>query len=305
MSRDSEKSKREMIDKVRKEIFGGAEDVSDEQIETILKMFNRANKVVKRRKLTTRNAETADDWIELAGKARTEKTRRKYLENAKKLEPDNLDLLLRIVLLEDKFDYEYLPDIEKILELGKKNLEKEKLYNESIGDFWLVLETRPYMRVYTAYLHILINCHMMKKAIAAAEDILRLNPDDNTGTRFILMSLYVCMEDKKNALKLMDRYPDAKDTIWFQYPLAYLYFKEENYAEAKKALKILVKNYPDFPDFVKAPMEFIEEHDNNNGYFSPYTVSEIVEMNKVSSFLWETAENFIAWLIRTFRNEKI
>lgn len=301
MSRESEKIMREMFDYINA-ATGGAENASDEEINELIQQFmdkhNREIADQKRKpvKLTYRNAKTADDWLELADRARTEKTRRKYLENARKLEPKNLDILLTILMEDDKSEYEYVIELEKLLEIGKKDLKERKLYTESMGDFWLVLETRPYMRVYDMYIKSLIECHMMKRAIAEAEEVLRLNKSDNLGMRYTLMALYVYMEDEKKALKFMSRYPDERKTIWFQYPMAFLYFKEEKFREAKRALKIIAEDYPDFPEFMSNPWAFINKYDDDSESYTPFEPSEIIAVYDNSSFLNRISFPFYTWL---------
>ncbi len=57
------------------------------------------------------------------------------------------------------------------------------------GDFWGVLETRPYMRLRHSYLELLIQCGMMGKAVNEAEELLRLCEGDNLGIRYALMQI--------------------------------------------------------------------------------------------------------------------
>lgn len=142
--------------------------------------------------LTPENARNVYDWMELAENARTKKEERQYLENARKLEPKNLDVLTQLMLLDSrKKSFQILKELEDLLALGKKDLQERKLYRESMGDFYQVLETRPYMRTLSMYLGGLKDNFMIQKAIAVSKEMLKLNKMDNLGIRYDLMALYV------------------------------------------------------------------------------------------------------------------
>ena len=60
---------------------------------------------------------------------------------------------------------------------------KEQGYfdKECMGDFWLILETRHYMRARHQYVTLLSQCRMIKKAITECEEMLKLCEGDNLG----------------------------------------------------------------------------------------------------------------------------
>jgi hypothetical protein len=151
---------------------------------------------------------TGWNWAE---NARTKKEERQYLENARKLDPKNLDVLVQLMLLDSrKKSFQLLKELENLLVIGKKDLQERKLYKESMGDFYLVLETRPYMRALSMYIGTLKDNFMIQKAISVAKEMLKLNKMDNLGARYDLMALYVYTEDEFNARKLMRQFPDEK-----------------------------------------------------------------------------------------------
>ena len=62
---------------------------------------------------------------------------------------------------------------EKILEYGEKlMIEKGFMDKENIGSFWLIVETRPYMRVKFAYANLLKDCGMLIAAISEYDEIV-------------------------------------------------------------------------------------------------------------------------------------
>ncbi|MGI6096349.1 MAG: hypothetical protein ACOYBL_13235, partial [Lachnospiraceae bacterium] len=225
--------------------------------------------------------------------------RRECLEKAKALDPRNLDVLMQLLLLEKKQFWEYIPEVQKMLALGKEDLKQRKLYRESMGDFYMVLETRPYMRVMHFYLELLAGCGMVQQAIAAAKEMLKLNKNDNLGIRFYLMALYVYSEDEFNARKLIRTFKDEEDSCLFTMPMALLKFRQGKWDEAKAILKKVKEQYKGFQTFlrdaVKGRDAFYEEDEEMMDMYQPNTRSELVTMVLDFHFLWDTAQQFFLW----------
>lgn len=158
-------------------------------------------------------SETAYDYLELAQEARSKKQRMAYLNKAVEVEPDNVDAQLQLLLNthEDK-PAAQLSALKKLLEAEETKLKNIGVFQESMGDFWLDIETRPYMRVYHTYFEALISCGMLRQAIHAGERMLELCEGDNLGVRYQLMHLYVQMEDEMHALALHRKYDSYEET---------------------------------------------------------------------------------------------
>ncbi len=61
-------------------------------------------------------------------------------------------------------------------------------FKKDAGHFWGILETRPYMRARLGLANCLWGLGQRGQAIAHYADMLRLNPDDNQGVRYILVT---------------------------------------------------------------------------------------------------------------------
>ncbi len=258
--------------------------------------------------LTPENARNVYDWMELAENARTKKEERQYLENARKLEPKNLDVLAQLMLLDShKKSFQILKELEDLLALGKKDLQERKLYKESMGDFYQVLETRPYMRTLSMYLGGLKDNFMIQKAIAVSKEMLKLNKMDNLGIRYDLMALYVYAEDEFNARKLMRQFSDEKESGWFQLPMALLYYRLEKWDEAQKLVEALKKEYKatTFRKFItekSGSFNFLS--DREPAYYEPYTLSELESIYSSNLFLWLPNVNFFEWVKEVLKPAK-
>ena len=274
---------------------------SDEQLEALLQEFMEKYNISldDAPPLSRETAKTVYDWLELSGQQKTKKARRECLEKAKALDPRNLDVLMQLLLLEKKQLWEYIPEVQKMLALGKEDLKQRKLYRESMGDFYMVLETRPYMRVVHFYLELLAGCGMIQQAIAVAKEMLKLNKNDNLGIRFYLMALYVYSEDEFNARKLIRTFKDEEDSCLFTMPMALLKFRQGNWDEAKAILEKVKEQYKGFQTFlrdaVKGRDAFYDDDEEMMDMYQPFTRSELVTMVLDFHFLWDGAQEFFLW----------
>lgn len=282
----------------------GREPESQEEVEALIneymQQFQDLHNSQPRVVVTPENARDVYDWLELAENARTKKEERQYLENARKLEPKNLDVLVQLMLLDSrKKTFQLLKETEELLAIGKKDLQERKLYKESMGDFYQILETRPYMRVMSMYLGSLKENFMIQKAISVAKEMLKLNKMDNLGVRYELMALYVYAEDEFNARKLLRQNPDEKDSGWFQLPMALLYFRLGKWDEAQKLVDELKKEYGVtlFREFVSDKAGHYSHFDDGvEPYYEPYTRSELESIYASNSFLWISSITFFEWV---------
>ena len=277
--------------------MGGRKPASDEELNQLIQEYmDQTNTMLEAQEpLTEETAEDVFDWLELAGRARSKKVQRRYLEKAKELDPKNLDVLSALLFLDKRAYHEYLPDVERLLALGKEDLRERKIYQQSVGDFYQVLETRPYIRLMHMYMFLLQQCMMLRKAIAVGKEILKLNCSDNLGVRYTLMHLYVYMEDEYNALKLMRQFK-GDESAGFQLPLALLYFQEGKSEEAKGVLKRLSATYRRFRSFLKdaAELRLLDESEYIDEY-QLYTESELVSCYQENLFLWDSRQEFFQW----------
>ena len=152
---------------------------------------------------------TAEDYLALADEAPSVKKRLEYIKKALELEPDNLSAQLMEAIEED--------DLLKMISLSEQMIAQEEaslrdqgyFKKECIGDFWLIWETRDYMRMRIKHLGMLTMIHRLRAAVAEAKDLLRLCTGDNVGARYILMGLYVALEEKDELEKLLGQYDEA------------------------------------------------------------------------------------------------
>lgn len=132
------------------------------------------------------------------------------------------------VLLADEAAPDYAEAI-RFLEDGVRAGERalgERMFAEDAGNFWGILETRPYMRARFDLAHLLSLTGERAQAIIHMQDLLRLNPGDNQGVRHELAACLLEEGDLEALQKLLDEYPDEYSAVWY-YTRALMKFRLE------------------------------------------------------------------------------
>ena len=85
---------------------------------------------------------------------------------------------------------------------------RDKLGSEAPDAFawWSTISTRPYMRARYGLGWVYWQTGRLRKAIAEYEALLKLNPNDNQGVRYLIAPLYQLNEDLTGALRAYDQY---------------------------------------------------------------------------------------------------
>ncbi len=152
------------------------------------------------------------------GKRRVDLARR-----ALEISPDCADAY--IILAEETRTPEEARDVyQKAVEAGERAIGPEG-FREYEGHFWGVIETRPYMR---ARLELAELLWLQGETAAAAEhlnDMLRLNPSDNQGVRYLLMACLIESDRDQEAMALLNRFKDDASSGW-AYDRALLAFRK-------------------------------------------------------------------------------
>jgi tetratricopeptide (TPR) repeat protein len=96
----------------------------------------------------------------------------------------------------------------KGVEAGERTL-GERAFREDAGHFWGLLETRPYMRARAGLAQVLEELQREDDAIEHYREMLRLNPNDNQGIRYLLLRLLVALNRDDEAWALLHEHDEA------------------------------------------------------------------------------------------------
>ena len=167
--------------------------------------------------------EDMDEDLQRAYDAESKAETLKYAKRSLKNNPRNVEAETLIAQCQAKSEDDLQKKYLKILEKEEKNLKNDGIWeDESIGDFWLIAETRPYMRLYNSYVDSLIVTRKFRKAATESEKMLQLCENDNLGIRYRLMHIYAYLEEETAAQRLYRQYEEENCTM-FLLPLAVLY----------------------------------------------------------------------------------
>jgi tetratricopeptide (TPR) repeat protein len=138
---------------------------------------------------------------------------RALAKKALKIDPGCTDAY-NILAYEEKNPNKRLGYFMQAIESFKKRY-GEKYFEETSGLFWGVLETRPYMRALQGYGQSLWDSGKPKEAVETFNDMLALNPNDNQGVRYILVSWLFIIDDLKSIRRLLRTYKEGTACMLF------------------------------------------------------------------------------------------
>jgi len=124
-----------------------------------------------------------------------------------------------------------LPQYEAGVAAGARALGAGRFVKD-VGRFWGILETRPYMRALMGLAQTLVELGRVNEALAQFRELLRLNPNDNQGVRYPLLSELVRAQREDEALTLLQEYKDDAAADWV-YTWALVDFRNGRRAEAE------------------------------------------------------------------------
>lgn len=131
-------------------------------------------------------------------------------EAALEVYPDSPDAYL--ILAEEA---ENEADARAFLKAGMDAGERELgLFRWEQGHFWDLHETRPYIRICKSYADSCWFSGNAEEAQKVLEHILELNPEDNTGARYLLTAAYLYTNKLKKTEKVLEKFGnDAAATV--------------------------------------------------------------------------------------------
>lgn len=110
--------------------------------------------------------------------------------------------------------YEYLGSLEPIpeteilfykngIEIGRRIFANSH-FKDGVGNFWMINETRPFMRCMQAYADCLAEMDKYHDSVAVFEEMIQLNPNDNQGVRDQLL-IYLIRINEFNKFRKYDK----------------------------------------------------------------------------------------------------
>jgi len=114
-------------------------------------------------------------------------------------------------------------------------------FEHAAGHFWSLLETRPYMRARQGVADCLWKLGRHDEALGHYRELLRLNPGDNQGIRYLAALLLLDLGRDVEVLRLLKQFKEDASAAWL-YTWALVLFRQHGAsAEADRRLKKALK----------------------------------------------------------------
>lgn len=234
--------------------------------------------------------EKANMLLEQAWETESVVQMKRLARQAMELDPQNIEPYYVLAKAHSSFEKKeefYLKGIE----LFKEQYDEE-YFKENTGHFWGLLGTRDYMRLVADYSLSLWENGQREKAVKLLEELIVLNPNDNQGLRYSLVTWYLILGEYDKAQKIIKKYKDG--SAFMEYSALFLAMKLKKSArEIEKLFNRAVDSNPHVIPFLLHLDELPEEIANS---YSPGDEAE-AEMYCFDALpLWDGDEDVSAKL---------
>lgn len=181
---------------------------------------------------------------------------------------------------------------EKGVRAAERALGRE-MFRENAGHFWGILETRPYMRARAGLAITLWQLHERQEAIEHLQDLLRLNPGDNQGLRYLLATCLL-LETRHDELAQLLRDYEGEGTAYWYYTKALLSFRQHgDTVESDRLLWAAFKQNSLVPDYLLGFELLPDQMPATIGFGDD---SEAIDYAAANGLAWEQTPGALAWL---------
>ena len=294
---------RDMMQLANEKLFDYIEKQNFESIEELNKFLNNhvtgktIDEIIPSKKGRKSNKEKSNDLMYQAYDSDSKKGI-KLAKQALELNIENIRAYNYLAENADNIDKAY-ELFKKSIDLGEKQLGRQ-FFKENKGHFWAMHETRPYMTAKSG----LANCLEVKgkniEAVKIYQKLLKLNPNDNQGIRYILSGLLIHMEQYNEFEKLYLKYKDEHTAFWLYNYALFLFITKGKSNRADKALRKAYNQNKHIIAFMTG-----EEKPTNEvfDYYSPGEESEASHYLLDNFKLWTETPNTVDWIFDF--NEKL
>jgi tetratricopeptide (TPR) repeat protein len=169
-----------------------------------------------------------------------------------------------------------------------------RVFVEDAGDFWLIFETRPYMRARAALAAVLWRLGRREEAVGHQRELLRLNPRDNQGLRYRQANWLLALESYDELEELFAVHAGDGNAPGFVYTRALAAFARRGAgAQARALLDEARELNPHIPSYLSGRKKLPVKR-------PAYTVfgeeSEAVDYAAGAGELWGSVPGALAWL---------
>jgi tetratricopeptide (TPR) repeat protein len=183
---------------------------------------------------------------------------------------------------------------------GERSLGKEA-FREDVGDFWGILETRPYMRARCGLARCLWALGEREAAVGHYCEMLRLNPNDNQGIRDLLINCLLELGRDADVWSLLGQYEDDASATWAYSRAIAAFRRGGDSADARKRLAEALERNPHAPALLLGKKPIPKRLPDLVGFGDR---SEAVAYASDNIGVWKQTPGALEWLAAAVRDEK-
>jgi len=128
------------------------------------------------------------------------------------LDPKCVDALTVQAFLSSEDAGALVASLEVTLTVAENSL-GEEFFAEYMGDFWPMVEARPYMRTVKQLAEVLWTVGRRFDAVAHYENLIDLDPEDHMGNAALLLGYYLSMGEIQRSWNLLEEFDDEENTV--------------------------------------------------------------------------------------------
>jgi tetratricopeptide (TPR) repeat protein len=186
---------------------------------------------------------------------------------------------------------------EQGVEAGRRAIGEEP-FRQHEGRFWGVLETRPYMRARLGLAQRLWVEGRREEAVAHYQAMLRLNPGDNQGVRYLLADGLLNLGRDDELQELLGRYEEDSSADWVFSRALLAYRREGDTPHARGLLEQAGAANPHVAGYLSGSLPMPESAPE---YVSPGEESEAVSYASMARGAWRATPGALAWMRRVLK----
>jgi tetratricopeptide (TPR) repeat protein len=184
------------------------------------------------------------------------------------------------------------------VEAGERALGPEA-FREHAGHFWGLVETRPYMRAKEGLADCLWEMGERQAAVEHYQELLRLNPNDNQGIRYVLLSCLLQLGRTDEAEKHLARYEDEGTAAWLFSKAMLRFLRQGNSPEARQALREAQEANRHVAPYLLGQRQIPRDYPTSVEMGSR---SEAVEYVALCQVVWANTPGALDWLAAQVRS---
>lgn len=211
-------------------------------------------------------------------------------EQALKHDPECVDALTIKAFMTSDDAGDLIDALDHAATVGENRL-GEEFFSEFMGDFWAMVEARPYLRTIKQQAEVLWAVGRRFDAVDHYINLLDLDPEDHMGNSSLLLGCYLAMGEVQRAWDLLEDYDDDSAVYQWAWLLVFLMTDDEEAADDALENAMTVN-----PHVVPHLLGMAEPSDETPAVVELGSAEEARVAGTVLGEAWENNPKALLWL---------